>query len=114
MAAKHVGEFLYPVKLMYFVEKLRVIGQTNLGMVYAGERPIPNGAEVKVKKSVSFFSWGEEITVTLTGQSNGTHIRIHSECALPTQIVDWGENEKNVTALFRYFEDRMPGRPISG
>ena len=56
-------------------------------------------------------SWGENITVTLTGYSNGTHIRIYSECSMPTQLIDWGENEKNVKELFKYFEYQMPRKP---
>lgn len=45
MAAKYIGEFFYPVELMYFVQKMRVIGQTGLKMQYKSEKPVQGGEE---------------------------------------------------------------------
>lgn len=111
IAASFKGEFFYPVELNFFAQKLRMIEKTGLRMQYKGEQQLQNGLEVKLVKDITMASWGENITVTLTGYSNGTHIAIHSECSAPTQLIDWGENEKNVKELFKYFEYQMPGRP---
>ncbi len=106
MAAKYIGEFVYTMELMYFVRKMRRIGQCEFGMHYKGEKPIQGGVEVKLTKDTNVASWGEEITVTLTEVPNGTKVQIKSECTVPTQLIDWGENEKNVEKLFKYFEDQ--------
>lgn len=111
MGADFKSEFFYPVELGYFAQKLRMIGKTDLKMQYKEERPLQNGLEVKLVKDMTLESWGENITVTLTGYSNGTHIRIHSACSNSIQLIDWGVNEKNIRTLFRYFEHGMPGRP---
>ena len=52
---------------------------------------------------MSFVSYGEKITVTLTylGEDK-TQIDIVSECGMPTQIIDYGKNKKNVNAIFDY------------
>lgn len=112
MGANFKGEHFYPVELGYFAQKLRMIGKTDLKIQYKEEKPVQNGLEVKLAKDMSLESWGENITVTLTGYSNGTHIRIYSECSAPIQLVDWGINEKNIRSLFRYFEYGMPGRSV--
>ena len=112
MAAKYIGEFFYPVELMYFVQKMRVIGQTGLKMQYKGEKPVQGGAEVKLTKDITMASWGEDITVTLIGFPNGTKVQIKSECIMPTQLIDWGENENNVRELFKYFEHQMPRKSM--
>ena len=111
MASDFRGEFFYPVELEYFAQKLRMIGKTRLNMQYIEERKLQQGLEIRLSKSITMASWGETIKVTLTGYSNGTHIGIYSECIMPIQLIDWGENETNVRELFKYFEYKMPGRP---
>jgi hypothetical protein len=49
---------------------------------------------------VSFFSWGERISVSIQGEI----IKIKSKCKLRTQIQDWGKNKRNVRKLLRLFE----------
>lgn len=79
MAAKFTGEFFYPVELMYFVQKLRMIAKTGLKMQCKEEKPLQNGVEIKLMKDTTMSSWGE--------------------------------NEKNVKELFKYFEHQMPRKP---
>ncbi len=50
--------------------------------------------------SVSFWSWGEKITVTV--DHGEVHVRSH--CALPTQCIDWGKNQRNVDQLLGAIE----------
>lgn len=52
-------------------------------------------------KSVSLTSWGEKINIKLTPiGENQTSVEVHSECALPTQVIDWGKNKENVRGIF--------------
>jgi hypothetical protein len=46
----------------------------------------------------SFFSWGERIRVVVRGEGR---VLVRSECALPTQWIDWGRNEANVERFLR-------------
>lgn len=111
MAANHTGEFFYPVPMDFFVQKIHMIDKTKLNMRFLGQRRLPKGLELKVGKDVNLSSWGEEIIIVLTPFTNGTHIRITSECTYPLQMIDWGVNASNVTELFHYFEFGMPGKP---
>jgi hypothetical protein len=43
---------------------------------------------------ISFWSWGEWVTIRFL--RNGSLV-ISSRCAWPTQCVDWGKNQSNVT-----------------
>lgn len=108
MAANYTGKFFYPVALEFFLQKLRGISASGLKFKYEGETELPNGAEVKLSKDITMASWGEDIKVTLTAYTNGTHVQIYSECTFPIQEIDWGVNQGNVATLFRYFEHRMP------
>ena len=70
---------------------------------------------VFAKKSASFISWGETIRVWMTPSLKGTFINILSECAMPTQIVDWGRNHDNIMEFVRafyYFLQFSPQPPV--
>ena len=60
--------------------------------------------------SVSFTSWGEEVTLTPLAPNV---VRIRSQGTMPTQCFDWGKNESNVrriaSALWHSFQ--MPPAP---
>ena len=54
-------------------------------------------------------SYGEKITVTLTDLGGtATNVRIHSECGMPTQLMDLGKNMENVTYLFGFLTQGLP------
>ena len=108
MAARCQNARLYPQQMMYFVEKLRGIHTSGLGFQLMAENPNGMGVRFDIRHGVSLTSWGEKITVSLTPQGESTFVDVASECALPTQIVDWGKNAENVNAVFRYFEMGMP------
>lgn len=58
---------------------------------------------------VTFSSWGEKITLVLSPISQGqTRVDISSECSLPTQVIDWGKNKQNTTAIFNYIISYLP------
>ncbi len=109
MAANYREHRFYPVHIDYFVQKARQMNLAGLKKYrYVSDVPIQNGVLVRVSKDVSLASWGEYMQISMTWTPEGTHLDIVSECAMPTQIIDWGANKKNVQALFNYFETGMP------
>ena len=69
---------------------------------------LPSGI-ITGKFGANLFSWGEEVTVTITDNGDVT---IKSACVLPTQIIDWGRNKKNVIKIFSLLAV-MNGRPAN-
>ena len=110
VAAKSQDSKFYLVPLSYFMEKLRAIGRSNLNVKLVSENPEANGVTwFRIHHGFSFFSYGEKITVTLSPRDGGTNVHILSECGMPTQIIDYGKNSRNVKAIFDYLEkDLVP------
>ena len=102
MAAKAHEARLLSSDIQFLINILRGIQVSGLGFVYCGEIPVPNGIQARLSHSISFSSWGEDITITMTAQDNQTLVDILSKCSLPTQIVDYGKNKKNVNEIFNY------------
>jgi hypothetical protein len=46
---------------------------------------------------MSFWSWGENFTITLA--PDGT-VQMKSVCSFPLTIVSWGKNKRNVSHFF--------------
>jgi len=57
---------------------------------------LPNGLQVSCKTSAGMQSWGEKVTVSITPAGE---VRVWSECAMPTQLVDWGKNGQNCSQI---------------
>jgi len=108
MAAKYQEGRFYPVSDDYFRNKLRSINTAGLNLVLKSENETPTGVWYRIHHGTTFSSWGEKITVTLTRNDGGTGVDILSECGMPTQVVDWGKNRKNVIAIFNHLEKGMP------
>jgi hypothetical protein len=64
--------------------------------------------EVRAKTSMSFWSWGERVTITTLPDGG---LSITSRCALPTQCFDWGKNQKNVMRVLDALRERI-GSPL--
>ena len=112
MAAKAQEGRVYPVAMDFVLWKLRTIDSSNLNVSLKSENNDPNGSIwFRIHHGMSMTSYGEKITVTVTPQQGGTGIHILSECGMPTQIIDYGKNKKNVAAIFRYLEDGMNAAP---
>ena len=112
MAAKSQEGRVYPVAMDFILWKLRTIDSSNLNVTLKSENNDPNGSIwFRIHHGMSMASYGEKITVTVTPQQGGTGIHILSECGMPTQIIDYGKNKKNVAAIFRYLEDGMNAAP---
>ncbi|MBO4412076.1 MAG: zinc ribbon domain-containing protein [Lachnospiraceae bacterium] len=108
MGAKAEGRKTYQVPLSYFSGKLKAIHLTGLGMSVKSENPTATGVWYRILHGITAKSYGEKITVTLTPVAGGTDVHIHSECGLPTQIMDLGQNKQNVANIFAYLENGMP------
>ena len=91
-----------PGPIENYIARMRNIGAAGLKFTIAGESPVQNGLMFLLSHSISFSSWGETIKVYLIAQGNQTVVDVYSECALPTQIVDWGKNKENVAKVFGY------------
>ena len=107
MAAKNREVRQYQANINFLVGALRNIPYSGLGYTFVGETPYGNGVMIKLSHSVSFSSWGENITILLTPVGEQTSVDITSECAMPTQIVDWGKNKENVFKVFGYLQNQL-------
>ena len=107
MAKKADGQNTYPVNINYFAEKCRSIESSGLNLSLKSENPTESGVWFRIHHGMSMASYGEKITITLTPTPGGTNVHILSECGMPTQVIDYGKNKKNVAVIFKYFEDGM-------
>lgn len=99
----------YPVNINYFADKSRNINSAGLNLSFQSENPTPDGGVwFRIIHGMSFSSYGEKITITLTPTPTGTDVHILSECGMPTQLVDYGKNKSNVQVIFNYLEQGMP------
>jgi len=94
MAAKHFETRNFPVdkeKLMYNA-KLAMFAN-GFELKYEDQK----SGFIMAKSGFSLFSWGENLHITVEDNGNVT---IKSECAMPTQLIDWGRNKKIVHKIF--------------
>ncbi|MBL8685711.1 MAG: hypothetical protein JNK05_41425 [Myxococcales bacterium] len=100
--ANHQEEFMIPPTLHPGViwQALQTMGWTGSGT--------PDGSQFRVSSSMSFGSWGENITVFRVAPDR---IQVRSECAMPTQVFDWGRNEQNVKRFFATLVALASGQP---
>lgn len=61
---------------------------------------------LKAKTSANWRSWGEIVSIELRGDG----ARICSECAFPSQAIDYGKNRINVQALVDALKKKMPNQ----
>ena len=109
MAAQHSGSFVIQSSLAQVNALIcdPAFAQ-NTGLTYANYTPLPNQVTFYYTTGVTFTSWGEEIQITIAAASaEQVLMTIHSECAMPTQIVDWGKNKENVTRITNYINQNI-------
>ena len=81
----------------------------SLNLEMKSETPDGDGFCFRFHHGVSFSSWGEKITVTVTPDELDTvTVTVKSECAVPVQILDFGKNVQNVRGIFGHVEKRVP------
>lgn len=91
------------------------VGATLQAMAVKDVAWLPNGLQVSCKTHAGMQSWGEKVTVSITPAGE---VRVWSECAMPTQIVDWGKNGQNCQQILggiasRLYAATAPAYPAS-
>lgn len=109
MAANYSNNYIFNATIAQLVPLLRdpaFAGELNIEM--KSENPMPNGVWYRFHHGVSFTSWGEKITITLTPASpTATNVHIKSECGMPTQVIDWGKNKQVVCNVYECMERNL-------
>lgn len=106
MAANHQNTYVINASFETICEIIKSGKFTSqLNLELKSTNPTPDGVWYRFHHGTSFTSWGEKITVTLIRMSSDrTTVTIHSECGMPTQIIDWGKNAQNVCNIYEYIE----------
>ena len=74
-----------------------------LSLEYLSEMPSGTSMWYHFHHNMSFTSWGEKIIIGLMPLPGGlVSVEVSSECAMPTQIIDWGKNKKNIEGILNY------------
>ena len=107
MGAKAEESRVYNVTGDRMVAAIRRIPNAGLNISLTSENPTPTGIWFRFVHGMSFRSYGEKITVTLTPHGPTTDIHILSECGMPTQIIDYGKNRSNVTAIYQFIDSDL-------
>jgi hypothetical protein len=69
------------------------------------------GGVLRGSTPTSFASWGENVQATIGHGPRGAVVTLHSKCALPTQLFDWGKNRKNVERIVEALRTLAPLLP---
>ena len=106
MSANHSETRVYQIPIQYITNELQNPRFTQLQKLqFNNMMPAVNGGTFNFQRSMTMWSWGEKISITaLSVDSSATQITIRSECSMPTQVFDWGQNKKNVQAIFSHLE----------
>lgn len=96
MAANYETNAIITARINQLVAALRDPAFcTQLRLDFLSENPYQNGVWYQFSHKVSFSSWGEDVTLSLTAiDDHTTRVAIRSECSMPTQIIDWGKNAR--------------------
>ncbi len=57
------------------------------------------GGMLEGTTSVGWSSWGEKITAVVGFGPRGSVVTLTSTCSMPTQVVDFGKNKKNLAKV---------------
>ena len=83
-----------------------------LQLEYRFEAPIQGGTTYRFSSGVTLSSWGENIDINVLYLNETTsQVIIKSECALPTQIIDWGKNKANVEKIYNHLFSTIAYNP---
>lgn len=55
----------------------------------------------------SFWSWGEEMSVSVNNESQGCTVTVTSDAKY--QLTDWGKSEENIDEIFSIIDDLVEG-----
>jgi hypothetical protein len=110
MAANYSNTYMFNAHMQALVNMLCdsvFLEQTKLS-VYS-RAPEGVGVRFVFTHGASFSSWGEDINIVLVPAGpNATQVYIHSECNVPTQIIDWGKNRSLVEEIYAHMCISLP------
>ncbi len=109
MAANHTETYVFNIHIQQMYSIVRDARFVNgLHLSYRSETALQNGMSLRYTNDMSMSSWGEDIDIILIYvNDNTTQVTIKSECSLPTQVIDWGKNKKNVQQVYQYLVSFM-------
>lgn len=102
MAAQYGQNYSINASMEQIINILRSPGfSAPLNITLKSENPSPTGVWFRFHHGMSWVSYGEKITITLTPLSaTNVLVQIHSECGMPTQVIDWGKNRSVVNNIY--------------
>ncbi len=118
MAANHTETYVFNIHIQQMYSIVRDARFVNgLHLSYRSETALQNGMSLRYTNDMSMSSWGEDIDIILIYVNDSTtQVTIKSECSLPTQVIDWGKNKKNVQQVYQYLASFMaynhPAPPV--
>lgn len=54
------------------------------------------GGQMRGTTEMGLMSWGEKVEAWISHGPRGATVQLRSACPLPTQVIDFGKNRKNV------------------
>lgn len=66
------------------------------------------GGVLRGSAPLSWLGWGEVVTATIGHGPRGALVRLHSESSLPTTLLDWGKNRRNVEGVLAHLRSLAP------
>ena len=79
-----------------FVEAISALGDCGIEV----EKADKSSGSIIATSPMSFWSWGETIKVTISVTDEGVEVVAQSKPRVPTQVIDWGINKKNIDNFF--------------
>lgn len=77
--------------------------------LHAGFEGVSGGGGVmRGAVGLSWASWGETVTATIGHGPRGAVVQLHSASALPTTLVDFGRNRKNLEKVVEAMRTLAP------
>ncbi|MBQ9942345.1 MAG: hypothetical protein IJP03_04995 [Christensenellaceae bacterium] len=101
MAAFYVETKVIDKHIDVLAQKIRDIATFRPKMTFTGEKAIEGGCEMTAKTGFSMTSYGERMTITMKYlNAQQTEVKVFSKSAMPTVILDFGQNSENVGFIF--------------
>lgn len=93
----------YFITNLDFNNAFNLAGSTLMTMGANIKESYPQMGRLTAKIGTGVRSWGENLTVTIFTRQGSCQVEVLSQCALPTQIVDWGKNSENTAKFEQMF-----------